>query len=132
MLGGTSFTYFKFFRQIIDRNSTHHPFYDYGEEGNLSRYGAPIPPVLNYSNIQTKFAIMAGYEDRLQTPADNQLLIDLIPTDSVIFSKLDYKLDHSGFTLSNMLHHMDDTITILQKYKYSYSISEAKSFLPLY
>ena len=55
----------------MDRNSTHHPFYDYGKEVNISKYGSPIPPVVDYSKIRTKFAIMGGSEDRIQTPADS-------------------------------------------------------------
>ena len=73
--------------------------------------------MVDYSQIRTKFAIMAGAEDQVLSPGDAQLCIDLMPKESVVFSKLDYKLDHGGFVLSNILHHMEDTKMILQQYK---------------
>ena len=113
--GGTSLKNIKKTKQTIDHDSKYFTFYDYGEEENQKRYGSAQPPAVDYSKIRTKFAIMGGSEDAITTPEDTQLLLDLMPKESVVFSKLDYKLDHAGFILSPNLHHMQDTVDLLKK-----------------
>ena len=59
---------------------------------------------------------MGGSEDEIITSENTQLLIDLMPREVVAFSNLTYKLDHSGFIVSNVLHHMEDTLSLLKAF----------------
>ena len=59
--------------------------WDYGEEGNLARYGTKTPKTIDYSRIKTKFAIFGGSEDRIIKPKDIEVLIGQMPKESVVF-----------------------------------------------
>ena len=82
----------------------------------MERYGTEEPKTIDYTKIKTKFAIFGGIHDVIIKPDDIQVLIDLMPRNSVIFSRLDYNLDHSGFFVSNILPHMNDTLDVLRTY----------------
>jgi len=99
----------------MDGNNRKFTFYDYGEEENLRRYGSKQPKSVDYSQIRTKFAIMGGSVDEITTPENIQLLLDQMPKESIVFSKLDYKLDHAGFILSPSLPQMKKTVELLKK-----------------
>ena len=91
--------------------------FDYGEQENLRIYGSKSPPVINYSNIRCKLAIFYAKHDTLCTTSDGENLVSNLPKDKLIFSKLDYEFDHSGFAVSPNQEHMEKVLELFNQNK---------------
>lgn len=114
--GGTSLNNLKYFRQFINRNSPFVYCYDHGEAGNMLKYGNKEPPLVDFGKIQSKLAVFYGKYDGVCSSENGANLLSLLPKDKVVFAKLDYELDHSGFTVSPYQQHMDDLIRVLNEH----------------
>jgi pimeloyl-ACP methyl ester carboxylesterase len=113
--GGTSIKNLKYYNQLITRKSPRPYKFDYGAK-NQEVYGANSPPCLDYNKITTKIALFAGQHDIVTQPGDVDILRLQLNSSNVVFYKKDYKLDHSGFAMSNQLHHMEDMLSVLKEY----------------
>ena len=113
--GGTSLMNLKYLSQLVNKKSLQPYSYDYGEEENLKMYGSKIPPRINYNNIRCKLALFFGKHDIICTPSDGEKLISQLPQEKIIFSKLDYNVDHAGFAVSPNMEHMDKILEIFEK-----------------
>ena len=116
-MGGTSLMNLKYLAQIIERKSLVPYSYDYGEEGNLKIYGSKEPPYINYSNIRCKLAVFYGKYDSICTQDDGKNLVSHLPPEKLIFSKLDYEVDHSGFAVSPNQAHMDKILELFNEHE---------------
>jgi hypothetical protein len=92
--------------------------FDYGADENQKRYGTEKPPELTYEGLSVPVAIFGGKHDAILSTKNIESLMYLLPKGQVIFSKLDYELDHGGFTVSNTMPHMEDTLQILKDYQH--------------
>jgi len=90
--------------------------YDYGEKGNLQRYGTAEPPTFHLHNIdQVPIGMFVGKKDVLAVPADTRWEAEKMK--SVVFYKEYEDTDHSSFALGKQAHtYLDDLIILLKKY----------------
>lgn len=114
--GGTSTTNLKYFRQLVDRNSNLLYFYDFGVKENLRRYGQEEPPLVDFGKINAKIAVFYGKYDRICSSDNGRNLLSLLKKENVVWQRLDYELDHAGFTVAPYQEHVDDLLRILDKY----------------
>lgn len=116
--GGTSVMNLKYARQFLDRNSKFVYGFDFGETINLQKYGSKDPPIVDFGKIGSKLAVFYGKYDLLCSSENGENLLGLLPKDKVVWAKLDYELDHSGFTVSPYQEHMDDLIKLLDQHSF--------------
>jgi pimeloyl-ACP methyl ester carboxylesterase len=113
--GGTSTTNLKYFNQLLTRNNPSAYFFDHGPSENLKKYGQEDPPKVDLLKIRSKIALFYGKHDKICTSSDGQNLFSLLPKENIIWAKLDYDLDHSGFAVSPYQQHMNDLLELLNK-----------------
>lgn len=116
LAGGTSLKNLRYLGQHVGAEDPRPRRYDYGEEENLLRYGSPIPPFYNYTQITTPIAFLGGKHDQLVKPSDIEALISIFPAEKVVFTKLDYNHDHGSFALSRNQEHVEDIVRLIRKY----------------
>ena len=81
---GASIKSFKHFMQLMYTKTPRFQKFDYGEQGNLEKYGSESPPVYDISQIQTKVALFYGQGDNLCT-LENIGFINNLKKDCVNF-----------------------------------------------
>lgn len=91
--------------------------FDYGEEGNLEKYGQVDPPEINLEAIEDLRIVLAqGTADELVNAKDTRLLYNMLKQRNNV-TYHEYELGHLGFGLAvDMDWWLDELLPLLEKH----------------
>ena len=114
--GGISIKATEYLVQFYWDQHEHPKRFDFGEEGNLKRYGNSEPPRVFYSNISVNTAVLNGKFDTVFTQEDSKVFLKQIKKEFLVFYEDDYELDHGAILFSCNNSHFEEVIRLIFKF----------------
>lgn len=121
--GGTSLKNIEYISSLLNNPNALFNL-DFGPEKNLEIYGSEESKQPDYKNIKAKVALITGKHDQVVLPEDTQAVASEIPSDKLVFCKLDYPFGHAGILFSRYTKHYSTILDLLETHS-SYSLDNS-------